>query len=181
MWYFAYGSNLSARGVTEWARHHGHRAPTMKGGRPAVLDNYRLGFSIFSEYWGGGIADIVYDPGKYVAGALFEVTEAELNVLDAKVERKLDDAGRDVGLYKRIEVIVAPLGKGAPVKAVTYQGITTEKYHIPPTHHYMDLLIQAGYSFGLSMMWISYLKSFSTHEGKKPRPPGAAPPTTPKP
>src|SRR6187402_1884710 len=100
MWYFAYGSNLSARGVGEWARHFGHRAPAMKNGRAAVLDNYRLCFSIFSEYWGGGIADIVYDPGKYVAGAMFDVTEAELDVLDAKVSRKLDSAGREIGIYK---------------------------------------------------------------------------------
>ena len=48
-------------------------AATSKAGRPAVLDNYRLGFPIFSEYWGGGIADIVYDPGKYVSGALFDL------------------------------------------------------------------------------------------------------------
>ena len=72
MWYFAYGSNLNIRAVTEWCRHYGHRAPTLKPGKPAVLDNYRLCFPIFSEYFGGGIADIVYDPGKYVAGVLFD-------------------------------------------------------------------------------------------------------------
>ena len=59
MWYFAYGSNLNARAVSDWCRHFGHRAPNLKPGRPAVLDNYRLGFPIYSEYWGGGIADIV--------------------------------------------------------------------------------------------------------------------------
>src|SRR5947199_10274078 len=90
MWYFAYGSNLNSRAVAEWCRHHGHRPPTMKQGRPGVVDNYRLCFPIFSEYWGGGIADIVYDPGKYVAGVLFDLSEAELGVLDLKVNRKLD-------------------------------------------------------------------------------------------
>ena len=74
MWYFAYGSNLNIRAVTEWCRHYGHRAPTLKPGKPAVLDNYRLCFPIFSEYFGGGIADIVYDPGKYVAGVLFDLS-----------------------------------------------------------------------------------------------------------
>ena len=48
MWYFAYGSNLNSRAVAEWARHHGHRPPAMKPGKPAVLDNYRLCFAIFS-------------------------------------------------------------------------------------------------------------------------------------
>src|SRR4051794_18766294 len=51
MLYFAYGSNLNARAVTEWCRHHGHRPITLQGGRPGVLDNYRLGFPIYSEYW----------------------------------------------------------------------------------------------------------------------------------
>ena len=171
MWYFAYGSNLNARAVSDWCRHHGHRAPAMKPGKPAVLDNFRLGFSIYSEYWGGGIADIVYDPGKYVSGALFDLSDADLAVLDLKVARKLE-AGKEVGVYKRVEQKVAPLGKGEPVLAVTYQGTNADRYHIPPTQHYMDLLIQGAYSFGLSMMWISYLQSFSTQVGRKPRPPG---------
>lgn len=171
MWYFAYGSNLNQRAVAEWCRHFGHRPPAMKGARPAVLDNYRLCFPIFSEYWGGGIGDIEYDPGKYVAGALFEVTEAELKVFDQKVGRRLDSSGREIGIYKHIEVTIAPLGKGDPVKAITYQGVSGERYHIPPTQHYMDLVIQGAYSLGLSMMWISYLKTFSTQAGRKPRPP----------
>lgn len=173
MWYFAYGSNLNSRAVTEWCRHFGLRQPSLKPGRPAVLDNYRLCFPIFSEYFGGGIADIVYDPGKYVAGALFDLTEADIKVLDAKVGRKLDPATeKEVGIYARTFVKVAPLGKGEIVTAMTYQGVAVEKYHIPPTKHYMDLVIQGAYSFGLSMMWISYLQSFSTQVGRKPRPPG---------
>ena len=173
MWYFAYGSNLNSRAVGEWARHFGHKPPALKPGRPAVLDNYRLCFPIFSEYWGGGIADIVYDPGKYVMGALFDLADAELAILDLKVGRKADaDAGKEAGVYKRIEVKVAPLGKGEPVTAATYQGVSVERYHIPPTQHYMDLVIQGAYSFGLSLMWISYLQTFSTQVGRKPRPPG---------
>jgi len=174
VWYFAYGSNLNTAAVTEWCRHYGHKPPNLRGGRAAVLDNYRLGFPIFNEYWGGGTADIVYDPGKYVAGALFEITPAEMAVLDEKIGRKLDHAGRDIGIYKHIKVKVAPLiGKGEPVEAITYTGVTVEKYHIPPTKHYMDGVIQGAYSYGLSMMWIAYLQSFSVQQGRKPRPPGS--------
>jgi hypothetical protein len=172
MWYFAYGSNLNAKAVSEWCRHFGHRPPALKGGKPAVLDNYRLGFPIYNEYWGGGTADIVYDPGKYVMGVLFDFTEAEIAILDQKVARKVDSAGRELGVYKRIEVRISPLGKGEPVKAITYQGVNADRYHVPPTQHYMELLIQGAYAHGLSMMWISYLQSFSTHTGRKPRPPG---------
>lgn len=172
MWYFAYGSNLNTRAVAEWCRHHAMRPPTQKGGRPAVLDNYRLGFPIYSEYWGGGIADIVYDPGKYVQGVLFELTEADMAVLDRKVGRKLDASGREVGTYKRIEVKVAPLGRAEPLMAVTYQGTNVDRFHIAPTQHYIDLVIQGAYCYGLSLMWISYLQSFSTQAGRRPRVPG---------
>jgi len=172
MLYFAYGSNLNAKAVAEWCRHYGYRPPALKPGKPAVLDNYRLCFPIFSEYWGGGIGDIAYDAGKYVAGAVFDLTEAELDVLDHKVGRTLDPAGKEIGVYKRIEIEVSPMTKGKPLQAITYQGISVEKYDIPPTQHYMDLVIQGAYSHGLSMMWISYLQSFSTQAGRKPKPPG---------
>jgi hypothetical protein len=171
MWYFAYGSNLNTRAVAEWCRHYGHRPPQLKSGKPAILDNYRLGFSIYSDYWGGGIADIVYDPGKYVSGALFDMTESDLAVLDLKVGRKLENA-KETGVYRRIEVKIAPLGKGEPVQAITYQGTNADRYHIAPTQHYMEQLIQGAYSYGLSMMWVAYLQSFGTQAGRKPRPPG---------
>jgi len=163
---------MNARAVTEWSRHYGHRPPAMKSGKPVVLDNYRLCFAVFSEYWGGGIGDIVYDPGKYVAGVLFDLTETEMDVLDQKVGRKLDAADKEIGIYKRIDVTVSPMGKGDPTQAITYQGTNVERSHIPPTQNYMDLVIQGAYSVGVSLMWISYLQSFSTHTGRKPRPPG---------
>lgn len=169
MWYFAYGSNLNIAAVAAWCRDHGLRTPNLKSPKPAVLDNHRLCFPVYSEYWGGGTGDIVYDPGKYVAGALFELTEADLKILDMKVDRRLE-GDREVGTYKRIEVKVSPLGKGEPVMAVTYQGVNIEKYHIPPTRRYMELVIQGAYNVGLSMMWIAYLQSFSTQEGRVRRP-----------
>jgi hypothetical protein len=172
VWYFAYGSNLNSAAVTEWCRHYGHRTPPLRTGQAAVLDNYRLCFPIFSEYWNGGIADIVYDPGKYVSGALFDLSPAEIAIFDEKVGRKLDASGRETGVYKQIKVKVAPLTRGLPVEAITYTGVNVEKYHIPPTQHYMDVVIQGAYGFGLSMMWIAYLQSFSTQTGRKPRPPG---------
>ena len=73
----------------------------------------------------------------------------------------------------RINVRVSPLGKGEPSDALTYTGVSVEKYHIPPTRHYMDLMIQGIYTHGLSMMWISYLQSFSTQPGRSSKPPSA--------
>src|SRR5262245_13372621 len=133
MWYFAYGSNLNVRAVAQWCRHHGRRLPSMRGGKPAILSNYRLCFPIYNESWGGGIADIVYDPGKNVSGALFDLTDGELKTLDEKVGRKLDANSKEIGLYRRVDVVVNPMGKGEPIKAMTYQGSIVEKNHIPPS------------------------------------------------
>lgn len=168
MWYFAYGSHLNAASVTEWCRQVGHKVPNLKKPIPSQLENYRLCFPIYSDYWRGGIADIAYDPGKAVYGALFELTEEDLAVLDKKVGRVLD-AGKEIGTFKRLDVKVIPSGKTQPLKAVTYQGTRLEKYHIPPSRFYMDLVIQGGYACGLSMMWISYLQSFSTQAGRTPQ------------
>src|SRR5262249_47525195 len=71
---------------------------------------YRMCFPIFSEYWQGGVGDIVYDPGKYVAGALFDLTDAEMKMLDAKVDPRLG-GGKKIGGFKRIQRIVTTIGK----------------------------------------------------------------------
>ena len=171
MLYFAYGSNLHHASLGEWCRHYGHKCPTLRGGRPAILDNYRLAFPVFSEYWGGGTADVVYDPGKHVAGAVFELTDAEAETIDAKVRRRVEPGGRETGVYKRIDVTVRPPGKGRPMPAFTYQGVEQEAYHIPPTQNYLDLLIEGAVEHGLSVMWVSYLKSFPVQGARPPKPP----------
>ena len=58
------------------------------------------------------------------------------------------------------------------ITAITYQGLSVDRLHIPPTQHYMEMIVQGAYSYGLSMMWVSYLHSFGTQQGRKPRPPG---------
>lgn len=169
MYYFAYGSNLNTKAVAEWCRRHSLRAPDMKAAKPAVLENYRLCFPLYSEYWGGGTADVVYDPGKSVSGVLFSLTESDMEVLDKKVGRQLDANGKEIGVYKRIIVKASPQKKGESVEAVTYQGTNPDRYHIPPTQLYMDSVISAAYEYGLSLMWISYLQSFATQTGRSPR------------
>jgi hypothetical protein len=173
MLYFAYGSNLHTPSIAEWCRHYGHKVPQLRNARSAVLNNYRLAFPVFSEYWGGGTADIVYDPGKYVAGAVFDVTEAEMAVLDAKVRRQQDESGREIGVYKAIEVEVQPTGRGKKMSAMTYQGVEQEAYHIPPTQTYVDLIVRGAFEHGMSLMWVSYLQSFSAQAHRRPRPPRA--------
>jgi hypothetical protein len=175
MWYFAYGSNLNAGAVAEWCRHFKRKAPALRGGQAAILTNYRLCFPIYSDYWGGGLADISYDPGKHVAGVVFELSEPEMRVLDEKVGRKVDSAGREIGVYRRVEVKVSRIGPGGRpdiLPAITYQAVINDGAHVPPTTHYVDMLIQGCFRHGISTMWIEYLKSFGTHAGRLPKAPG---------
>lgn len=169
--YFAFGSNLNVRAVADWCRHYNLRPPNLRAGRPAILDNYRMGFPIYSEYWGGGIADIVYDPGKYVCGVVFDLSEKDAETLDRKVGRILDARGHDVGVYRRGDVTVRLTGGGPEVEAWTYFGVNPAKFDVPPTENYIDMLVQGCYENGLTSMWIEYLRSFGTQPGKEPRPP----------
>jgi hypothetical protein len=177
MWYFAYGPNLNACAVADWCRRHGHPSPPLTGGRPAVLDDRRLCFPTYNEDWGGGIADVIYDPGRSVMGVLFEVGQSDLDRLDGKVGRRVDGDGKEVGLYRRVERTVMPLGGGDPVVATTYEGVARggggrapHVPHVPPTRHYMGLLIRGAFTHGLSLAWISYLQSFRTQPGRNPQP-----------
>ncbi len=172
MLYFAYGSNLDFRSVADWSKHFGLKAPSLRGGKPAILDNYRLAFPVFSEYWGGGTADIVYDPGKSVSGAVFDLPDKDWQTLDQKVRRRVE-GGEEVGVYKRIEVSVRPMVKGPMLKVTTYQGVQQEAYHIPPTETYVNVLVNGAFEHGLSSMWVSYLQSFSTQAARQPKPPRA--------
>lgn len=171
MKYFAYGSNLNLYAVADWCRHYGLRTPALRKPQPAILDNYRMGFPIYSEYWGGGIADIAYDPGKYVCGVLFDVQDRDLETLDRKVDRRIDGHGREIGTYARIEVNCRHTGGGPEGSAWTYAGVDPARFDVPPTENYVDSLVQGCYEGGLTSMWIEYLRSFGTQPGKQPRPP----------
>ena len=172
MHYFAYGSNLSAKLVQSWARQHNLRPPAYRNGRAALLENHRLCFPIFSEYWGGGVADVAYDPGKTVMGAVFDVVERDLETLDQKVNRRVDAAGQEVGAHRRQDVQVRLAGGGPLVKAIAHVGVSGDRLDVPPTRYYMDAVIEGAYENGLTMMWIEQLRSFATQPGKPPKPVG---------
>src|SRR5438874_2429090 len=95
--YFAYGSNMD----TDYLK-------TRRGleaiGNPlftAELASFGLAFTRYSRLQNGGVADIVADTGKTVWGAVFELTDDQLNALDA-----LEGAKADPPAYRRRTVTV---------------------------------------------------------------------------
>lgn len=74
MLYFAYGSNLSHKQITA-------RCPSSVFVAPARLKEYRFIFSGYSPRWGSSVANIAKDAEGTVHGALFEMSENDLEHL----------------------------------------------------------------------------------------------------
>jgi gamma-glutamylcyclotransferase len=105
MYYFAYASNLNKKQMQE-------RCPDAKPKFVAVLPNYKLIFSGWSRQWHGGTAAIKSFRGEKVRGAIYEISDASMRVLD-KFE------GINEGTHTRFNVTVFD-EDNQPVQAVTY-------------------------------------------------------------
>ena len=75
MYYFAYASNLNRKQMRE-------RCPDSKPLIRAIVPNYRLIFAGWSRKWRGGIATIKPSRDEKVFGAVYEISERCLRVLD---------------------------------------------------------------------------------------------------
>ena len=78
----------------------------------AVLNNYRLDFTIYSPIRKCGCADIVKDNGYKVWGLVYELTEKDLKAMDVFEGHPIH--------YKRIKVI-ATNGAGKNIEVETYE------------------------------------------------------------
>ncbi len=75
MYYFAYGSDLDRKQMSA-------RCPDSEPRFVATLPNHRLIFTGWSRQWRGGIASIKPLQGERVAGAVYEISERDLRLLD---------------------------------------------------------------------------------------------------
>jgi gamma-glutamylcyclotransferase len=131
---FAYGSNLAATEMDAWC-------PEARFAGVARLPDRRLALSRRSIRWGGGAADIIAAPGEEVWGALYEVPDGTLELLDAK-----EGEG---WAYRRIEVEVEVDRGGRRVAAEAYEVVDKEREGVPPTPEYAALLLRAARERGL--------------------------------
>ena len=102
--YFAYASNLSREQMLQ-------RCPDAKPKFSAVLPNYKLIFSGWSREWHGGTASIQPFRGAKVVGAVYEISEKDL--------QKLDRFENYPNTYNHANVMVFNEDDVA-VKAITY-------------------------------------------------------------
>ncbi len=142
MLHFAYGSTLSSRYLR---RHCPDAGFLMK----ALLPNFRVAFTIYSEEMKGGIADIILDPGKVVRGVLYEMPEDELEHLD-------DAVGVGEGLYTRQIFLI--LGEdGALYRAALYRGVE-EGGPYTPSRRYVELMLEGAEEHQLEPAYVERLR-----------------------
>lgn len=132
MRYFAYGSNLD---VEQMAR----RCPGARLVGPAVLDGYRLGFTVHSELWEGGVADIVAAPGARVHGVLWDLNDEQLAALDRYEQVPV--------MYRRVRVSVG----GESVW--TYE-VVEKRPHVAPSARYRDVIVRAARAHGFPAAYV---------------------------
>ena len=165
MWYFAYGSDLNSQSLQEWSDRLGLVPPARGGPKGAILRNFRLCFPLYDEAWGGGVADVVPEPGKFVAGALFDIHRISLKQLDRFFLPENDEGRGKLPTRERLTLPVRPYSGGEPVQAITYRLRRPEWRHVPPTSHYIGRLVEAAGQFGLSSLWVMHLQSFTSQPG----------------
>lgn len=104
MYYFAYGSNLSKKQMSQCC-------PQSKPYCSATLPNYQIVFSGYSRVWHGGVATVKLVRGKKVPGAVYEVSE--------ECQRRLDKFEGHPDSYLRTNIRVFD-EDGQVIDAFTY-------------------------------------------------------------
>lgn len=127
MYYFAYGSNLSRQQMLG-------RCLDARPKGTATLPNHRLIFAGWSRKWGGAVASIRPHRGDRVPGAVYEISDRCLRVLDRHEGYP--------GTYEHLNVTVFT-GLGEPIEAVTYV-LVEQSEERKPSQDYLAT-IQQGY------------------------------------
>jgi gamma-glutamylcyclotransferase (GGCT)/AIG2-like uncharacterized protein YtfP len=131
MFYYSYGSNISEyRMITE-------RNISFKSRKLAILENYKLVFNKVSKkncYL--GFANIVESAGDIVQGALYEIDDSDIDIIDW-----FEGAKSKISHYNRANVEVFCDNK--KVEAVTYiANPTMIRDNIKPDKNYLNYILE---------------------------------------
>ncbi len=150
--YFAYGSNLNTEQMTR-------RGIDIFDTVKAEIPGWGLAFTIYSENWGGGVADIIPSKGDdKVEGVIYTIDSDDLKKLD-RCEGRLVTAERETGTYRRQYVFVKVGDEWRTVFTYVVNRAVElkELFQIPPTRKYMGTIISGAREHGLSEEYIQKL------------------------
>ena len=146
MRYFAYGSNLN------WAQMQ-RRCPTSKFVCAARLPDYQFGITRHSRLRDCGTANIFPLIGEEVWGAVYDVSDADLIVMD----------GFEDG-YRREILSVSPIGNGdRPISVLVYLA-EIEKDVPLPNAEYMRLILEGAKHWQLPTSYLAMLEAIEAAE-----------------
>ena len=151
--WFIYGSSLDRDAFASWAREHGYVLPDFSRGFAARLDGWRLSFDVASRYWGGAVASLAVAPAASVEGLALPMPGAARGLADHK-------EGAISGLYRPIEVTIAPLRGGTPTNAIAYVASPDRRLASegPPGPAWLETVIRGARAVRLSAEWIAELE-----------------------
>lgn len=153
MIYFAYGADLNPARMTQ-------NSPGYKTVGAARLRDWSIAFPRYSASERSAVASILRQPGESVWGALYEVPDRELPILDS-IFGFYPDGLLQIDEYVRREVEVERQGRPLPVVAHTYVAIPDDR-ETPPTADYMMLIIDGARYHGLPRAYIGALNAVKT-------------------
>ena len=152
MVYFAYGSNLN------WEQMRS-RCPSACFVSTARLENYRLAFTRRSQKRQCGVADVVHAPGCEVWGVLYEITGADMELLD-RAEGFVP--GGIANRYERVERAVTQV-TGSRYQTVTAFVYEANRQANPPlpSIEYKRLIVEGAKHWKLPQAYLLGLEAIT--------------------
>lgn len=141
VWYFAYGSNLDGNQMEE-------RVGSWGRCQRALLKGWKLTFNVSSSRWRGKAANIIQisDPQNTVYGAIYQITEAQLDKL-TQIEGP-----------KPVDLEVASAGNKIMAKAYVFNSKAPPGQ---PTREYLDKVVSGLQQHGYDKNVIDGIKKLA--------------------
>ena len=110
-----------------------------------------MAFTLRSERWGGGVADVRPDPAGAVWGAVWRIDEREGAILDRQ-----EGVHRSPPRYRRLEVNVAT-PSGEQLACLAYQVVTPAAEHVAPSASYLETMLAGARAAGLDADYVAQI------------------------
>lgn len=127
-----------------------NRCPGSVALGPAVLQDHRLTFPRHSITWDAGSAGVVPAEGLVVEGALYELTQIHIDLLDSY-------EGVGGGNHDR-QTIAVETSNGSTIAQV-YIANAQDGAPFTPSNKYLATMIRGAVAHGLSDHWIEMLRA----------------------
>lgn len=144
MYYFAYGSNLN------WPQMQ-RRCPSSRFVTVAKLPGYEFGITRHSRLRDCGTANVLPVAGKEVWGAVYDVSDADLVIMD----------GFEDGYRREILSVYAPDNDSRPLRALVYVA-ALESDVPPPNPEYKRLILEGARHWNIPSSYIAMLETIQT-------------------